>query len=46
MYIGITYLSNFGLIGLQIWPPGGHLGNKTQSAITPELMAVGSKFLS
>jgi hypothetical protein len=33
-----TVLPNFGPIGLQIWPPGGHLGKK-QSAITPELMA-------
>jgi hypothetical protein len=36
MYLGTIYLS-VGPIGLQIWPPGGHLGKK-QSVVTPELM--------
>jgi hypothetical protein len=43
MYLGTIYLSylpNFGPIGLQIWlpGPGGHLGKK-QSPVTLELMA-------
>jgi hypothetical protein len=40
MYLGTIYLSTkFRQIRLQLWPPGGHLGNKNKSAITPELMA-------
>jgi hypothetical protein len=43
MYLGTIYifLPNLSPIELQIWPPGGHLGEKKQSAITIELM-VGS----
>jgi hypothetical protein len=35
MYLGTsTFLPNFGPIGLEIWPPGAHLGK----AVAPELM--------
>jgi hypothetical protein len=26
-----TFTPNFGLVGLQLWPPGGHLGKSTKS---------------
>jgi hypothetical protein len=33
------YSTKFRQIGLQILPPGGHLGKPTMSYITPEIMA-------
>jgi hypothetical protein len=36
MYLGTIYISNFGLIRLQIWPPASW--ENQQSDITPDLI--------